>query len=86
MINRKLHFDYTASKVLCESLGLIWLGDDWVRDADEDAWAEGFTQAQVDLAMRHTLLHIKNLFTPEFYTWWQRAGLALHFLTGWTPQ
>ena len=82
-MGKPLHFDYTASKKFCESLGLIWLGEEWVRNADEEAWIEGFTQSQVDAAMRHHLVQVKFLFTPRNYSFRQRLAIAFYFLTGW---
>lgn len=83
---KPLHFDYATSKAFCIGLGLIWLGDEWVRNADEDAWVEGFTQQQVDVAMRHHLVQVKVLFNAHSYRWRQRVVLALYFLTGWRPK
>ena len=82
---RKLYFDYTASKKYCKSIGLEWLGDDWVRAADEEAHLLKFSQKQVDAAMRHHLSQIKYLFTPKAYKYSQRIMLAFWFLTGWQP-
>lgn len=82
----KLHFDYVASKAFCESLGLIWLGDEWVRNADDEAWLTGFSQEQVDSAMRHHLVQVRWLFTPRNYKWHGRLMIALYFLTGWKPK
>lgn len=82
----RLHFDYTASQHICEQLGLVWLGDEWVKDADNEAWVLGFDQTQMDAAMKHTLIHVKRLFTPSIYTYWQRILIALYFLTGWRPR
>lgn len=76
------HYDFTASKVYCQSIGLKWLGDEWLMNADADANAHGFTQGQFDIAMRHMLWHVKTLFTPSLYGWRGRIILALHFLFG----
>lgn len=81
----KLRFDYTASKTFCESIGLKWLGDVWVQEADAEAWVSGFSQEQMDIAMRHMLWHVRTLFTPSIYSYWQRIVIALYFLTGWKP-
>lgn len=81
-----LHFDYTASKSYCEMLGLYWLGEEFLRNADEEAWTEGFTQSQVDAAMRHHLVQVQWLFTPKHYAWSGRLLMALYFLTGWKPK
>ncbi len=77
-----LHYDYQPSIAYCESLGLIWLGEDLVRAADADAFALGFTQEQVDLAMRHHLWQVRWLFNPKTYKWHGRIALAFHFLFG----
>ena len=77
-----MNYDYTASEAYCKSIGLFWLGDDFVRDADTEAHALGFTQEQVEAAMRHHLWQVKWLFTPSTYNWKQRILLALHFLFG----
>lgn len=81
-----MNYDYTASKRYCESLGLIWLGDDFVRDADAEAFTLAFTQKQVDAAMRHHIWQIRWVFTPQNYSWLSRIGLALHFLFGKAPE
>lgn len=83
---KSLHYNYTSSKAYCEQIGLIWLGDDFVRNADEDAFNHGFTQEQVDIAMRHHLWQVKWLFTPKNYGFIQRIGIALYFLFGGSPQ
>ena len=85
-MDEALHFDYTISKAYCEQLGLVWLGDDWVRDADEDAHFYHFTQEQVDVAMRHHLWQVKTLFTPRNYSFWQRILIAAYFLFGFEPK
>lgn len=77
-----MNYDYTASKVYCESIGLVWLGDAFLIDADTEAYLLDFTQVQVDAAMRHHLWQTKFLFDPKTYNWKQRIGLALHFLFG----
>lgn len=82
-MNTSLHFDYSASRQYCEGIGLVWLGDDFLRNADSDAYHFGFTQEQVDVAMRHHLWQVKWLFTPSNYKWYQRLGIAFLFLFGW---
>lgn len=77
-----MHYDYDGSKNYCEQIGLVWLGDDFVRAADMDAYQYGFTQAQVDIAMRHHLWQIHHLFDPKSYGLKQRFLLACHFLFG----
>lgn len=77
-----MNYNYQASKDYCKKIGLVWLGDDFVKEADADAQDSGFTQAQVDLAMRHHLWQIKFLFNPKTYGLKQRVLLALHFLFG----
>lgn len=81
-----LNYDYKASKKYCESIGLTWLGDDFLEDADDEAKALEFTQAQVDAAMRHHLWQVRFLFTPQSYGYGQRILLALYFLFGWMPK
>lgn len=78
-----LNYDYTASKQFCEQIGLVWLGDDFVRNADSDAYLLCFTQQQVEAAMEHHLVQVKWLFTPQNYNWKQRIAIALFFLFGW---
>ena len=78
-----LFYDYGSSKIYCESIGLAWLGDDFVRLADADAHRLGMTQEQVEKAMRHHLWQVRWLFTPKNYSMRQRIGLALMFLFGW---
>lgn len=77
-----LNYDYAASKAYCESIGLAWLGDEWAQIADREAFDLGFTQEQVDCAMKHSLWHVRTLFDPKSYSWYQRIGMALHFLFG----
>ena len=77
-----LNYDYAASKQFCEQIGLHWLGDDFVRNADADAHRLAYTQEQVDAGMRHHLWQVKWLFTPKNYTLLQRAAMAFMFLTG----
>lgn len=77
-----LNYDYTASKSYCEHLGLQWLGDEWVKDADGEAFSLAFTQQQIDAAMRHHLWQVKVLFSPQNYGFKQRLLMALHFLLG----
>lgn len=82
----RMFFNYAASRQFCHEIGLQWLGDDFVVAADQDAWLHGFTQAQVDVAMRHHLWQVKFLFTPSSYLWWQRIFMAFYFITGWKPK
>lgn len=82
---KALHFSYAESKDFCEKLGLKWLGDEWVRNADDEAWLEGFSQKQVDVAMKHHLIQIKCLFSPNLYRWRDRALMAFYFISGWAP-
>lgn len=77
-----LNYNYDASKLYCTQVGLTWLGDDYVRAADEDAKALAFTQAQVDAAMRHHIWQVKCLFDPKSYSRWGRIKIALKFLFG----
>lgn len=77
-----LHYNYLASIAYCESIGLMWLGDDFIRSADEDAYKLGFTQEQVDVAMRHHLWQVSWLFNPKTYSWFQRISIAMWFLFG----
>lgn len=81
-----LYYDYIASKAYCESIGLQWLGDDFVRSADAEAHEYLFTQEQVDVAMRHHLWQVLWLFTPSNYNWFSRVLLVFYFLTGWKPK
>lgn len=81
-VNTPLNFDYSDAKMYCQQIGLEWLGDDFVRAADTDAKLYGFTQEQVDVAMRHHLSQVAWLFKPKTYRWYQRVMLALHFLFG----
>lgn len=81
-----LHYDYTASRTYCESIGLIWLGDDFLTHADAEAARNGFTQNQVNVAMRHHLWQVRWLFEPSHYHWYQRLLIALFFITGWRPR
>lgn len=80
-----MHYDYSNNKKYCEAMGLIWLGDNYqpLLDADEAAFALGFSQLHVETMMNHHLRQVKVLFTPEYYTWWGRIAVALYFLTGW---
>jgi hypothetical protein len=77
-----MNYDYTNAKEYCERIGLKWLGDEAVVNADEAAHEHGFTQEQVDVAFWHMLWHVKLLFTPQGYTDEQRAEIADHFLEG----
>jgi hypothetical protein len=77
-----LHYNYEPSERYCRSLGLMWLGDAFIANADREAHELGFRQDQVDAALRHALWHIKWLFTPQNYTWIQRVTIALYFLFG----
>lgn len=81
-----MHYDYSAAKNYCEQIGLVWLGDQFVSDADESAYKSGFTQEQVDVAMVHHLWQVRFLFTPQNYTYLSRIKLAFYFLTGWKPK
>ena len=81
-----MRYDYSASKQYCEAIGLQWLGDEFVVEADRDAEMLGFTQEQVDCAMRHSLWHIRCLFLPSSYSFLNRVKLALYFLTGIHPK
>lgn len=77
-----MNYDYTNSKIFCESIGLSWLGDDFVREADAEAHSLGFTQMQVEAAMRHHLWQVKWLFTPKNFKWRYRIAISLFFLFG----
>lgn len=76
------HYNYTTSKEFCTSIGLVWLGDDFIASADQAAFEANFTQAQVDMAMRHHLWQVKFLFAPQSYNYWGRIKIALWFLFG----
>ena len=77
-----LFYDYSRSKKYCYDLGLVWLGDDFVKHADAEAAGLGFSQYQVEAAMRHHLHQVRWLFTPQNYGFWGRIKLALYFLFG----
>lgn len=77
-----MNYDYVESKAFCKSIGLVWLGDDFVRAADEEAFKLNFTQDQIDAAMRHHFWQVKFLFDPKSYKWYKRPLLAWHFLFG----
>lgn len=77
-----LHFDYRASKDFCEMLGLVWLGNEFMKDVDEEAWILGFDQQQMDAAIKHHLVLIHWLFTPANHGWFRRIRIAVYFLTG----
>lgn len=77
-----MFYNYESSKTFCESIGLVWLGDDFLREADAEAKQLKFTQKQVDSAMRHYLWRVKFLFTPKNYSFLGRILIALYFLTG----
>lgn len=77
-----LNYDYSGAADYCKEIGLVWMGEDWVRDFDAHAVAHHFTQAQVDLCLHHHLLQVKHLFTPQIYNWKQRIALAVYFLLG----
>jgi hypothetical protein len=81
-----MNYDYSAAKAYCEKIGLVWLGDQFISEADKDAYNAGFTQEQVDVAMRHHLWQVKFLFTPKSYGYLSRIKLAFYFLTGWKPK
>ncbi len=81
-----LHYDYKDSRIYAESIGLVWLGDEFVASADAEAYRLSFTQEQVDAAMRHHLWQVKWLFTPSTYKYYQRILIALYFLIGWMPK
>ena len=82
------HYDYSDAKQYCQQIGLVWLGDDFpaLIHMDADAEANGMTQAQVDIGMRHHLSQVAYLFNPKSYRWPARLGIALYFLTGWKPK
>jgi len=75
-----LNYDYRKSKSYCEHLGLVWLGDAFVESADKEAREHGFTQPQMDAAMRQHLWQVRFLFNPRSYNWLQRLTLAMHFI------
>jgi hypothetical protein len=81
-----VHYDYTEARRYCEQLGLTWFGDDYLVNVDTDAYKHGFRQDQVDVAMRHALWHIRNLFDAKSYPFRTRCKLALHFLLGRSPR
>lgn len=83
-MTEKLHYKYKKSQAFCEQIGLVWLGDDFVRASDAEAFKLKFTQKQVDAAMRHHLWQVKFLFTPTTYPYLSRIKLAFMFLTGFT--
>ena len=81
-MSEPLHYDYTSSREYCESIGLIWLGDDFIRAADVDAHMYGFTQQQVDIAMKHHLWQTKFLFNRKSYSFIGRIKIGLYYLFG----
>lgn len=86
MVDSPLNYDYSASKQYCKNIGLVWLGDDFVREADTEAFQLNFTQEQVNAAMKHHLWQVKWLFDPTHYSYFQRILLAFYFLTGRKPK
>lgn len=77
-----MNYDYSVSKSYCRQFGLQWLGDDFVKDADAAAYAAGFTQDQVNIAMMHHLWQVRWLFDASHYSFLQRVAIAMHFLFG----
>lgn len=79
-------YDYSASRRAAQEFGLVWFGDEYAqRQIGATAEANGFTQQQVDVAMRLHLWQVKQLFLPSNYRWAQRILMALYFITGWRP-
>lgn len=74
-------FDLTAAKKWCTDHGIPWDADaerHFTALADEI----GLTAEQADrLAMFHAY-RVAWLFNPPAYRWFQRIGLAVHFLVG----
>lgn len=81
-----LHYNYEASIAFCEQIGLLWLGEEFLKDADKEAFELKFTQKQLDAAMRHHLWQTKYLFDPATYKFSGRLLLAFYFLTGIKPK
>lgn len=73
------NYDYSSAEAYAKSLGLVFLKD-WAVDFDQQAKAFGFTQAQVDMACQHHLIHLSHVLNPKIYTWKQRLGLAAHYI------
>ncbi len=78
-----MNYDYAASKAYCESIGPVWLGNDFLQDVDSEAFDLGFSLVQLDAALRHHLWQVSWLFNPKTYAWHQRIGLAIWFLFGY---
>lgn len=80
-----LNYDYNDVRSYCSAIGLDWLGDDYLGllDADAKAKALGLTQDQVNVLMLLHLWQTKTILTPTNYSFAQRLGLAVYFLTGW---
>lgn len=76
-----MNYDYTASEAYCKQIGLQWLPER-VQYVDDMAKNYGFTQEQLDAAMRCHLWEVRLLFDPRSYTFLQRCLIALHYLFG----
>lgn len=85
-MDKPLNYSYDRAKAYGELLGLKWMGDDFVRAADEEAKTLNFTQEQVDAAMKHHLWQVRYLFNPANLTLKQRIAAAAFFLFGKLPE
>lgn len=74
-------YDYTQSRQHCAAAGLVF-DQRMVDIADKEFEAGHLTQSQVNIVMRTHIDTVRWLFTPQSYSFWQRIGMAYHFLFG----
>lgn len=75
------NYDYTKARVSCEQQGLHFV-EQLVPHTDSEFTRAHLTQAQVDAVMELHIWALRYLFSPGSYSFWQRIGLAFHFLFG----
>lgn len=76
-----MNYNYKSAEDYAKACGLV-LQQERLAEFDQLAFAHGFSQAQVDVAMQIHLRHVAFILLPSSYTLKQRILLALHFLFG----
>tara|TARA_R110000796_G_scaffold189184_2_gene306059 strand:+ start:308 stop:577 length:270 start_codon:yes stop_codon:yes gene_type:complete len=76
---KDLHFGWDVVREKAKKEGLV-IWEDWVKDYDARFKKMGLDQVQFTQLMLEYVTVQAYLWSPETYKWYQRIGLAYHFL------
>lgn len=74
-----LQYNYSQARAHCAQAGMTFI-EALLPQTDAEFTRAHMTQTQVDIAMDLHIWALRYIFTPKNYSFWQRIGLALHFL------